>query len=86
MELCPGSGAWSTPNASRAGFFSRFMSMAAACSRVTVSSVGSNPRRELCSSHELTMANRLRLPSMASARSAGASASEESQLKKYAPE
>ncbi len=80
--------AWS-PNASRAGFFSRFMSMVAARSRVTVFLRGFQLRhaKVIPSFSRADHMNRLRLPSMASARSAGASASEESQLKrKYAPE
>ena len=58
------------------------MSICAACARVTVSSVGVAPMRELRSSQELTAAKRLRLPSMVSALSDAENGSVESQVKK----
>jgi len=69
-------------NAISAGFSSSAMSICAASARVTVSSVGSLPIRALRSSHELTAAKRLRLPSMFSARSDAENGSVESQAKK----
>ena len=69
-------------NAISVGFSSRAKSICAASARVTVSSVGRAPMRALRSSHELTAAKRLRLPSMLRAHSTAENGREESHAKK----
>ena len=77
-----GDGSASLFRAISAGLVSSIQSICAACARVTVSSVGVSPSRALRSSHALTFAKRLRLPSIFSDFKAAGNCSPESQVKK----